>query len=217
MTVLYKLTSPLNMSGHNKIPTYWGENVTHELPIQSQYELCSKDVLHAYRSPSLAMIMDCIHGNYLPFAHLWECEGDVVADDGTKVGCTKLTTINKIIIPELSIDQKVIFAIKCAMHVYNEEKWTSWALAWLDGTNINIDAAAIAANAADNTTNAAFAAFCAGCAASYSIGSPAYAEMKVAYAAANTANAARDIGINTAFITQIANDVSNIFLENSKR
>jgi hypothetical protein len=48
MTTLYKLT---NLQSQTRNATQWGENVTHELPVRDAYQLCSKQVLHAYVSP----------------------------------------------------------------------------------------------------------------------------------------------------------------------
>ena len=175
MTTLYKLTS-LQSQTYNQ--TQWGENVTHELPVRDTYELCSYQVIHAYVSPELAVLMDPIQSSLLPNAILWEAKGDVVTNDGTKVGCTKLTTLKRIPIPTITLEQRVTFAIKCALHVYKEPSWVAWAQAWLAGTN------RAAADAADAAAYAAYAD-----AASYYAAADAAAYHAAAYAA--RADAAR--------------------------
>jgi len=175
MTTLYKLTS-LQSQTYNQ--TQWGENVTHELPVRDTYELCSYQVIHAYVSPELAVLMDPIQSSLLPNAILWEAKGDVVTTDGTKVGCTKLTTLKRIPIPTITLEQRVTFAIKCALHVYKEPSWVAWAQAWLAGTN------RAAADAADAAAYAAYAD-----AASYYAAADAAAYHAAAYAA--RADAAR--------------------------
>ena len=171
MTTLYKLTS-LQSQTYNQ--TQWGENVTHELPVRDTYELCSYQVIHAYVSPELAVLMDPIQASLLPHAILWEAEGDVVVNDGTKVGCTQLTTLAQIPVPTVTLEQRVIFALKCALHAYKEPSWVAWAQAWL--ANTNRDAAA-----ADAAYAAAVAA-AADAAAVY-----AYAYAAAAYTAADAA------------------------------
>ena len=142
MITLYKLT---NLQSQTRNQTQWGAGVTHELPARDTYLLCSDQVLHAYVSPELAVLMDPIQADLLPNAILWEAEGDVVVNDGTKVGCTKLTTFRQMPIPTITLEQRVTFAIKCALHVYKAPSWVAWAQAWLANTNRDDAAAAAAA------------------------------------------------------------------------
>jgi hypothetical protein len=197
MITLYKLTDPLSQTYDQ---TQWGGNVTHELPARDIYQLCSDQVLHAYVSPELAVLMDPVQANLLPSAILWEAEGDVVIDDGTKVGCTRLTTLKQIPIPTVTLEQRVTFAIRCALHVYNEPSWVVWAQAWLTGANRDADAAraaSYAAYAANAAANAARAAADAARAAAYydanaEAEAAAYAANAAAYAAADAASYAAD-------------------------
>lgn len=166
MTTLYKLTSSDMLTRNN---THWGINITHKLPKKKEYTFCSGDVIHAYVSPNLATIMDCMHGKFLPKAILWECEGNIVINDGIKIGCTELTTLYQVKIPTITLRQKVTFAIKCVQHIYKDPNWNKWANHWLrdeDVDNIktitdaiNITIATIAANIpAIAAANAAYAA-----------------------------------------------------------
>jgi hypothetical protein len=90
---LVKLTEVDDSTRHN---TFWWEGVAHTagLPL-SRPELCSPAVIHAYRTVGQALIMNEMHGCFkLP--HIWEAEGDIVVDDGTKVGCRTLTTTRRL-------------------------------------------------------------------------------------------------------------------------
>ena len=219
MTTLYKLT---DLQSQTRNATQWGENVTHELPARDAYQLCSYQVLHAYVSPELAVLMDPIQASLLPDAILWEAEGDVVTNDGTKVGCTRLTTLKQIPIPTITLEQRVTFALKCALHVYKEPSWVAWAQAWVANTNRDATAADDAADdaAADDAAayDAAYAARAAADAAYYAADAAARAvdasyvaaraAVRAARAAARAAAAADAATIG--FIALIAKEVCNI-------
>ena len=228
MTTLYKLTDPLSQTRNR---TRWGENVTHELPARDTYQLCSDQVLHAYVSPELAVLMDLIHANLLPDAILWEAAGDVAVNDGTKVGCTKLTTLKQLPIPTVTLEQRVTFAIKCALHVYTEPSWVVWAQAWLANTNRTVakaEAASYAANAEANAaayydanTEAEAAAYAANAAAYAAADAASYAAANAAAYAAYAANAAdadaaraasyaADADADFTFIALIAKEACNV-------
>ena len=147
---LYKLTDE-NAQTHGGCQ--WGEGVTHSGT--GEGEMCGPGWVHAYTDPLLAVLLNPIHAN---FAHprLWEAEGDVAkTDHGLKVGCRSLTTIREIPLPEVSIEQRVRFAVLCAQRVCDDPAWTTWADRWLSGearsedTERAADAAAWAAWAAD--------------------------------------------------------------------
>ena len=126
---LYKLTRQDFTTFKN---TLWGENVTHEAMGEGT-ELCTKDVIHAYLSPELAVLFNPVHAGY-DNPILWEAEGEVVVnDDNTKVGVKKLTTIKQIPLPEITVTQKVAFGILCALEVSKHKKFVNWANKWLSG------------------------------------------------------------------------------------
>lgn len=127
---LYKIT---NCSGHTRGNTSWGEGTTHQ--VKWSGAMCTEGCLHAYRSPELAVLMDPIHGQYFPHGSLWKAKGVVRLDDGTKVGCARLTTVEIIKKPIITKEQLVEIAIRCVMTKYKDEYWTRWAIAWLDGSD----------------------------------------------------------------------------------
>ena len=151
---LYKMTdkNSKTRTGHPN-ETQWGENVTHKAE-GTGTELCSEDVIHAYRDPVQAVMMNPIHAN-IDNPQLWECEGDVVAGDSTKVGCKELTTLKKIPVPEVTIVQRTRFAILVTKKVYKNKKWNDWADAWLNGKDRSAHAAYDAAHAAAHAAAAA--------------------------------------------------------------
>ena len=157
---LYKLT---DKNDQTRDDTQWGLGVTHEATGKGK-KLCSDGVLHAYRDPLLAVLMDPIHGEFVPDAHLWEAEGKVMVDDGTKVGCKKMTTLRQILLPTITIEQRVRFAILCGKEVCNDSMWLKWADKWLDETDRSAANASAAAYAAAYAAGAAadYAAYAAG-------------------------------------------------------
>ena len=169
MNPIYKLTDD-----HDRTRPFapnqcqWGAGVTHTAP---GGELCTAGVIHAYQSPELASLMDPTHANYGPDAHLWRCDEytlHVSAPD--KLGCTSVTTTERVPLPQPTIEQRVEFGIRSALagkrtwRWKGRAVWVRWAEAWLDGS--------------DRTQDAAYAAACA------------YAYADAAYAAAYAADAA---------------------------
>src|SRR4051812_25100255 len=103
----YKLTDQNNKSYNN---TIWGQGITHRA--SGEGDLCSNGWLHFYEDPRLAVIFNSIHAGFIDDKmKLWEAkaEGEII-NDGTKCGCTKLTTIKEIPIPEVTADQSMEFA-----------------------------------------------------------------------------------------------------------
>ena len=146
MTTLYKLTTSdyKTRKGHPE-ETQWGEGVTHT--VSGEGELCGRGWLHAYTNPLLAVLLNPIHAA-IENPVLWECSGEIGKNDrGLKVGCKQLITKNILPIPQISTEQKVRFAILCAMEVCAEPNFRVWANNWLDGKDRS-EAAARAAEAA---------------------------------------------------------------------
>ena len=109
----YKLTNQDNKTFNN---TLWGENITHTAP--GTGELCSDGWIHYYHSPEMAVIMNPLHA-CIENPKLWECEaeGNHKDDCGVKGGCTKLTTLKEIPLPEITLKQKLDFVNLCSKEV----------------------------------------------------------------------------------------------------
>lgn len=140
---LYKLTDEKGQTYNN---TQWGPGVTHTA--SGVGELCGSGWLHAYTSPLLAVLLNSIHAAF-DNPRLWEADGEVGAtDNGLKVGCTRLTTVREIPLPEITTEQRVRFGILCAKAVCTDAPWTRWAEKWLSGVDRGREPAWAAARAA---------------------------------------------------------------------
>ena len=142
---LYKLTDE---HGRTKNKTQWGPGVTHEATGSPDQHICSNEWIHAYEHPLLAVLLNPIHADFHP-PRLWEAEGVVGKKDGQlKCGCRSLTTVREIPVPEITLQQRVRFAILCAKQVCSDEDWNQWADAWLSGADRSREAAQAAEEAA---------------------------------------------------------------------
>jgi len=74
----------------------WGPGVEHTAP---GGELCTADVIHDYADPVLAVLMNPAHADFRE-PHLWEGEGELCIEDGTKRGHTWYRTIQRLPLPE---------------------------------------------------------------------------------------------------------------------
>jgi hypothetical protein len=145
----YKLT---NQGGRTYGGTQWGENVTHRAWGWGR-KLCSEDVIHVYDSPYKAVLFNPIHASFRE-PRLWECRvRKVVANDQLKVGVKQCTTIREIPLPKITTEQRVKFAILCALEVYHNPAFVTWANNWLSNT----DRSARSVSAAAEDAKAAWA------------------------------------------------------------
>jgi hypothetical protein len=118
--------------------------------------LCSKDFIHVYAHPLIAVFMNPIHGNFAnPL--IWECDVNGVSahDSQIKSGFRSVTTVRKIDLPVISIEQRIRICLYCAMKQHHDPAFLKWANDWLDGSDRSANAAVSAAYAADAAANAA--------------------------------------------------------------
>ena len=168
--IAYKLTDSKYQTYNN---TQWGVNITHEVNVKkAKPELCSPDVIHYYKTPTLALLLNPTHAN-IDNPIIWECEADQeAAADYGKSGCYSLTT-KKIIKTQITDTQMhrimIRFAILCAESAlkYFADKYPNddrpkkaieAAKEYLSGKIVTNAAAADAAYAAADAANAAYAA-----------------------------------------------------------
>ena len=124
----------------------WGVNISHTAAGKGK-KLCTSALIHYYEHPLLAVFADPIHGNYGETRQLWEFRPRRrVAHDSLKSGCKTGTTIRRIELPILTIEQRVAIGILCAARRYTDPQWRQWARQWLAG--LERSAAASAASAA---------------------------------------------------------------------
>jgi len=103
--------------------TKWSPGFKLTLPGgQEKPQLCTPDVIHAYRSAPLALMLNPSHANLDPFL-VWIAEGDICVEDWGKCGCFSLTTCETLEMPEWFTDTTirkrvtVRFACLCARAV----------------------------------------------------------------------------------------------------
>ncbi|HQO21324.1 MAG TPA: hypothetical protein PLA03_13365, partial [Acidobacteriota bacterium] len=143
---LYKLTDKDGYTRRGEEhETKWGEGVTHRARSKGR-ELCTDQVIHAYEHPLLAVLHNPIHAN-IANPVLWEARGKIVAREGMmKCGCKNLTTIKPLPLPEITLKQRIRYAIGCAWKVCYSPKWRKWAIDyWLSGVDRSDESAAEAA------------------------------------------------------------------------
>ena len=150
---LYKLTDALNQT---RGATQWGPGVEHTA--DGKGEMCSEHFLHAYTDPLLAVCMDPAHCDFGRAGRLWLADGDAPANDGTKVGCTRLRTVRRIPKPRKPARAVLTrWAIYCAKHVTTDARWLWWAAWWLNGKDRTASAASAAyASASASAASAAY-------------------------------------------------------------
>ena len=174
----YKLTDQdcytrRGMSGE----TFWKLGVRHEIT-DTGTRLCTNQVFHFYPSAAMAAFANPI-GAQIVNPRCFEVEvEDVVNRDSIKGGCKAITRGQEVPVPVLTLEQRIEIGIRCALTVYKDPGFQSWANAWLSGEDRTAKAAADAANASNAASNAAATA-------AYL----AYAAAYAAYAAADAAGA----------------------------
>lgn len=184
----YKLLNQ-DLTSYNN--TKWEIGVPVKVTVEGD-KMCSDQVLHCYNHPLLAVILNPIHAN-IKNPKLFEIEVDkIVNSDGLKFASKSQTLLKELKVPEISLEQKIEFAIRVVKLIYNDSKWNLWADSWLSGEDRSVESTYAAANtyAAAYAYAAYAAAYTAyAYAAAYAAYTTAYA---AAYTAAYTAHAAED-------------------------
>lgn len=158
----YKLIDQKGYTRHGQEgETFWLDGQEKEAQGKGS-KLCSTDVIHFYNDPIIAIIMNPTHAN-IPNPRLIEIEIDeIVAPDELKGGCKKAKFIKEIPVPEVSLNQKVRFAIQLALFVskhWKSDEWVKWAELWLQQE--------ATAEAATSTADVAWAVAEAACTAAW--------------------------------------------------
>lgn len=106
--------------------------------------LCGPGWLHAYSNPLLALLINPVHAD-IKSPRLWRAEGDGQTRDdrGLKLGFTRLRIIEEMPLPTITNEQRVMFAIRCAIEAgADDPDWMAWALHYIDGSDRTKEAAA---------------------------------------------------------------------------
>jgi len=176
MNIRYKLTTQ-DLTTYND--TKWVLNEWKET--RGTGKLCTEGWLHCYTSPLLAILLNPIHAD-INSPKLFKCEvdGNCLEDYGRKEGWTRMRLIEEMEIPQLSNINKIAFGILCALEVYKDKKWVTWANNWLENKDRSKESADAAADAS----------YAAADSAAYYAAAYANADCYAAYAAAHAAYAA---------------------------
>jgi hypothetical protein len=141
------------------------------------WEIGIKRFGFAYANPELAVLSTPI---FERFGHLriFEASGkknNLLRFDG------EFTLLRETYVPEFTLVQRQWFAIQCALAVYNDPVFVSWANAWIDGTDRSSETAKTVSGKLRAKTHPRAAA---NTAAAY------YAAVHATYAAASITNVA---------------------------
>ena len=110
---------------------HWGEGVNNRI-FKYGYELRTNQVIHFYDHPLQATFFSPIH--VTDYTKLREVTHySKMVSDGTKCAAKSVTTGKEIPIPEITIEQRVEIAIRCALKVHPEPEFVAWANKWLSG------------------------------------------------------------------------------------
>lgn len=149
--------------------------------------LCTPGVIHFYDHPVLAVLFNPLHAEIDNPRLLKIRTSRPVAHDGLKGGCKSARAVAELTVPSITITQRVEFAIRVALHVYEEPTFRKWAHGWL--TRRDRSSAAAASATAHTAVAAAYAAASATAHAAH-----ASATAHAAHAAANAASAYTSAG-----------------------
>ena len=104
--------------------------------------LCTNQVFHFYPSAAMAAFANPI-GAQIVNPRCFEVEvEDVVNRDSIKGGCKAITRGQEVPVPVLTLEQRIEIGIRCALTVYKDPGFQSWANAWLSGEDRTAKAAA---------------------------------------------------------------------------
>ena len=122
-------------------------------------ELCGDGWLHTYSDPVVGAFFKPIHGGIPKNPRMFVCEvdGSHKDDHGLKQGWTRVRLVKEILMPTLTIEQRIAIGIRFALKVYKDKGFGKWAADWLSGKDRSGQAAG-AAWAAAGAAGAAEAA-----------------------------------------------------------
>lgn len=156
-------TNPQNMKKYKlttqELTTYNGFKweIGKKYTTSGEGELCGPGFLHYYHHPLLAVLLNPVHAD-LTNPKLFEVEarGTHLDDNGLKGGCTEMTLIKEIDLPQITTTQRVAFALLVSLDVYNDKGYKEWAEKWLSGADRSESAARSTESAARSTESAAW-------------------------------------------------------------
>ena len=128
--------------------------------------LCTPGVIHFYDHPVLAVLFNPLHAEIDNPRLLKIRTSRPVAHDGLKGGCKSACAVAELQVPPISRAQLIEFAIRVALHVYEEPTFRKWAHGWLTRRDRS-SAAASAAHACAYAATAAASDYASAAASDY--------------------------------------------------
>jgi len=130
---LYKLTDAWGCTREGYLNyLQWGKGITHEAAGAAGQPLCTSGWIHCYPHKLVAVLRDCLDGNYGPDGRLWKCTGEgEFLSDGLQGGFCKFTSLEEVPLPKITVEGRVHWGILCAMEVFDEELFSNWAKGWV--------------------------------------------------------------------------------------
>jgi hypothetical protein len=98
--------------------------------------LCSDGWIHVYEhGPVLAEILSPLHTDHGNGRRMWRVEigGETKRDGQSKFGVTRCRLLEELPVPDITPQNRIEFAIRCAKRVCRNEEWNEWADRWLKG------------------------------------------------------------------------------------
>src|ERR1017187_340747 len=90
--------------------------------LESEPKPCSNTVLHYYKHPLLAVVLNPIHAN-IESPRLFAIEIDrEVGTDGLKCWSRAQRVVGELVLPVITLEQRVAFAIYVAEPLFNQNK-----------------------------------------------------------------------------------------------
>ena len=127
---VYKITDQ-NMQTYDGFQ--WELNVPKET--DGKGILCSQHFLHFYHHPLIAAILHPMLEFKNPRLFEAEADGIILNDKYRKGGCSKLTLIKEIDLPQFTRNQRIACSILFAQQINKREQWNTWATNWLNDTD----------------------------------------------------------------------------------
>ncbi len=207
-----KLIKLTDREGKTHNGTSWKVGASHTVPPISNPQLCSKDVLHAYKNINLALLLNPYDAFFLN-PRIYEIEGEIAVEDWGQVGCFSQKVLKKLPIPAwykntgMRHKVQVVFAILCAETVlkYFEDEYPKD-----DRPRKAIEAAKeyIKGFPAADASRAAVLAVLAAAIADTRAADAAYASLAAAYASRAAAYTSDDASRAAAYASRAAADAA---------
>lgn len=129
MKYAYKLLR-LDLTTHGGYQWVVGETKT----ASGEGPLCGPGWLHGYEHAEIAHFLNPIHANFTyPVLYRVLVGGHYKRDGQIKAGWTEMTLVEPVDVPLPTTEQRVRFALYCALAVYKDAAYVKWALGWLSG------------------------------------------------------------------------------------